>query len=147
MWPGNGAGLFSKEKICKGGDKKKVKKKDKWANIRYTQANYIYIYIYIYIAAKSKTGRNQKRSQEHIMPLSPHWAASSHFLSAFSDPKKRQSDMAYCSSLLCRCQFHDEVSQCLQTAICHYLSASSGHANCLQCFDAVGWVAGRASGL
>jgi len=40
--PGNGVGLFSKEKISMGGDKKKVKKKEKWRSIRYKQANNIY---------------------------------------------------------------------------------------------------------
>jgi len=40
--PGNRAGLFSKEKISTGGDKKKVKKKEKWRSIRYKQANNIY---------------------------------------------------------------------------------------------------------
>jgi len=43
MWPGNGAGLFSKEKISKGGDKEKVKR----INGETYDINKQTIYIYI----------------------------------------------------------------------------------------------------
>jgi len=48
IWRGNGVGLFSKEKITKGGDKKgKRRKKDKSGSTQYKQASNIY-------SAKSK---------------------------------------------------------------------------------------------
>jgi len=37
--PGNGAGIFSKEKISSESKKKSEEKKDKWGSIRYKQAN------------------------------------------------------------------------------------------------------------
>jgi len=41
IWSGNREGLFSKEKVSKGGDKKNVKK-DKWGSTECKQANNIY---------------------------------------------------------------------------------------------------------
>jgi len=57
IWPGNGAGLFSKEKTSTGGDKEK-EKKDKWRTIRYKQGNNVYI------APKSKIESRVPYAQE-----------------------------------------------------------------------------------
>ena len=61
IWPGNGAGLFSKEKMSrpKGGDKwEKVKK-------RVSVGAYC-------INKQTMYSRNQKSNQGRIMPRSPH---------------------------------------------------------------------------
>jgi len=69
--PGNGADLFSKEEISKGGDKyiKIEEKKGKVGSIRYKQANNIYIYIYIYSAENKNRNKGALRPEALVGPI------------------------------------------------------------------------------